>query len=82
MPARFQTHPPPLQRAALEVSAVRSRYREGADAFIEESVVRRELSDNYVLYNANYDSLSGAKEWALLTLTQHTKDKRQHLYSL
>ena len=39
------------QRAAYEANKVRSSHKESVDAFIEESVVRRELSDNYCFYN-------------------------------
>lgn len=51
-------------------------------AFLEEFVVRRELADNYCLYNPDYDSLSGAPEWAKKTLLKHQKDKRNPQYTL
>ena len=38
---------------------------------MEEAVVRRELSDNFCLYNKNYDSLKGAKGWAQESLEKH-----------
>ena len=34
------------------------------DAFLEESIVRRELADNYCFYQPRYDSLDGAAGWA------------------
>ena len=37
---------------------------DGIAAFIEEGVVRRELSDNFCFYNDDYDSLAGAAGWA------------------
>ncbi|CAK9015423.1 unnamed protein product [Durusdinium trenchii] len=52
------------------------------EAFIEESVVRRELSDNFCFYNDKYDSLEGAAAWAQQTLKDHAKDKREHLYTM
>ena len=42
-------------------------------SFVEELVVRRELSDNFCLYNAHYDSLAGAADWAKTTLNLHKK---------
>ena len=33
--------------------------------------MRRELSDNFCLYNKNYDSLKGAKGWAQESLEKH-----------
>lgn len=50
-------------------------------AFCEESIVRRELSDNFCYYNKNYDNLKGAYDWAQKTLDDHRKDKRTYVYS-
>lgn len=51
------------------------------DAFIEEAVVRRELSDNFCYYNEHYDSIEGAPQWAQDTLKHHEKDAREKVYS-
>ncbi len=65
--------------AALEVN----RYGgEGADAFLEELIVRRELAINFVNYNPAYDSFMGLPAWSLKTLREHTLDPREHIYSL
>ncbi len=53
----------------------------GADAFIEEIVVRRELARNFCFYNPDYDRLEGAPDWAQTTLDQHRSDRRDYLYS-
>jgi deoxyribodipyrimidine photo-lyase len=53
---------------------------EGADAFIEELVVRRELSLNYVTFNGQYDSFKGLPEWARRTLQVHVRDRREYIY--
>ncbi|KAI2667228.1 Deoxyribodipyrimidine photo-lyase [Labeo rohita] len=50
-------------------------------SFTEELVVRRELADNFCFYNHNYDSISGAYDWAKKTLQDHAKDRRQYLYT-
>lgn len=55
---------------------------EKAAAFIEEIVVRKELSDNYCYYNHDYDRLSGAPAWAQKTLELHAQDLREFNYSL
>lgn len=71
-----------VQRAILAVRQYRSKYRESVEAFIEESVVRRELADNFCFYNLQqYDSMKGTNEWARKTLKDHAKDKREYLYS-
>ncbi len=68
------------QRVALAVrdSAAPQSARE---AFLEELVVRRELSENYCFYNERYDSLSGIAPWAHETLDLHRSDAREHLYT-
>jgi deoxyribodipyrimidine photo-lyase len=50
-------------------------------AYLEELVVRRELSVNHVLYNPRYDSFDGLPDWAKKTLAARGKDKRYHVYS-
>jgi len=54
----------------------------GRDAFLEELIVRRELSMNYVHYNRDYDSFDGLPDWAKRTLSEHERDPRQHQYTL
>jgi deoxyribodipyrimidine photo-lyase len=54
----------------------------GTEAFLEELIVRRELSMNFVFYNQNYDSFDALPEWAKKTLRGHKKDKRLYTYSL
>jgi deoxyribodipyrimidine photo-lyase len=53
-----------------------------AEAFLEELIVRRELSDNFCYYNSNYDSFKGFPDWAKETLNTHKKDEREFVYSV
>jgi len=69
------------QRAVTYVKKHASSHSESVKSFVEESVVRRELSDNFCFYNEQYDSLEGATDWARKTLKDHKKDKREYLYS-
>ena len=64
---------------ALEISRSKSP---GKDVFLEEMVVRRELSMNFVWYNNHYDKFDALPNWAQLTLNQHKKDKRDPRYSV
>jgi deoxyribodipyrimidine photo-lyase len=68
------------QRVALEVekSQIKSEQK---DSFLEELIVRRELSDNYCYYNDKYDQFEGFHPWAQKTLNEHRQDKREYLYS-
>lgn len=71
-----------FQRLALAVKKL-NKYPNGTAAYIEEGVVRRELSDNYVYYAPNdYDALSAAYGWAQETLQAHASDPREHVYTL
>lgn len=69
------------QRVALEIEDAKAS-QANKEAFLEELIVRRELSDNFCLYNKHYDSLAGAKEWALTSLAKHAKDPREFVYTL
>ncbi|OPY50449.1 MAG: Deoxyribodipyrimidine photo-lyase [Methanosaeta sp. PtaU1.Bin112] len=66
------------QRVALEVS----RSGKDAGAFLEELIVRRELSDNYCYYNQYYDDVRGFSGWAIQSLGEHKRDRREYLYTL
>jgi deoxyribodipyrimidine photo-lyase len=69
------------QRVAWEVQQAEAP-QEAKQAFLEELIVRRELSDNFCSYNPDYDSFAGFPEWARKTLDQHRGDPREYLYSL
>ena len=68
------------QRIAKEVLAS-CPLSPSVEAFLEEMIVRRELSDNYCFYNPDYASLSGAPPWAKQTLDEHRRDPRLAIYS-
>ena len=54
---------------------------EGVDAYLEELIVQRELSPNFVFYNAQYDKYSCLHPWSRCTLAFHRRDKREYGYS-
>ena len=68
------------QRVALE-SARAAAGTVSGDAFLEELIIRRELSDNFCWYNMNYDRLEGFPVWALKTIADHRHDRRDAVYS-
>jgi deoxyribodipyrimidine photo-lyase len=56
--------------------------KEAKDTYLEELIVRRELSMNFVYFNTGYDQFSKAvPEWAQKTLQKHARDKRTSIYS-
>jgi len=67
------------QRVALEIKDS-SLSNADKDVFLEEMIVRRELSDNFCEYESNYDSFEGFHPWAKNTLNEHREDKRDYLY--
>ncbi len=69
------------QRVALEVSKYRSEHRKDVEAFLEELIVRRELSDNFCYYNHKYDSFAGFPAWAQKSLNEHRGDAREFVYT-
>jgi deoxyribodipyrimidine photo-lyase len=52
------------------------------DAYLEELIVRRELSYNMTRHNPNYDSLEALPAWVHNTMREHADDERQYIYSL
>jgi deoxyribodipyrimidine photo-lyase len=69
------------QRVALAVQKALVP-RAAKEAFLEELIVRKELSDNFCLYTPRYDSLACLPEWAANTLEEHARDPRPYVYSL
>lgn len=55
--------------------------RKGADEYLEELIVRRELACNYVEHCADYDSFAGLPEWARKSLEAHADDERDDVYT-
>ena len=55
-----------------------------AEDFLEQLIVRRELSFNFVYFNNNYNTQLSKilPSWAVETLKKHNEDKREYLYSL
>jgi deoxyribodipyrimidine photo-lyase len=55
--------------------------KDGAAAFLEELIVRRELAENFCFYVPKYDSIEGFPEWAQKSHARHSRDERLHTYS-
>jgi len=72
-------HISPLQAAVAVMES--SGPKTGKEGFIEESIVRRELSLNFCHFEERYDEFSCLPSWSQKTLKEHMKDKREHQYS-
>ncbi len=68
------------QRIALDTEMFDGN-SESKKSFLEELIVRRELSDNFCYFNKNYDSFEGFHDWAKTSLNDHRKDEREFVYT-
>jgi deoxyribodipyrimidine photo-lyase len=50
-------------------------------AYLEELIVRRELSDNFCAYTPGYDTPDAFPAWARASLDAHADDPRPYLYT-
>lgn len=77
-------HIGPLTIALAVKAAVKkdAPLKSAADAFLDQLIVWRELSVNFVRYQPEYDSPGCADNWAKLTIAKHDRDEREVLYTL
>lgn len=66
---------------ALAVRAAPRAGPEDRSSYLEELIVRRELSMNHVFYEPAYDRYDSLPDWARRTLAEHAADPRPHLYT-
>ena len=59
------------QRCVLEAKRYKKQLKESVETFLEEIIIRRELTDNYCYYQKDYDNIDGAYSWARTTLNDH-----------
>ncbi len=68
--------------SSLQIAlAVKKRRSAAVAAFLEEVIVRRELSMNFTHYNDGYDRYDGLPSWCRATLLAHARDPRPYRYS-
>ena len=71
-----------FQRCIMAIKKL-NKYATGSASYIEEGLIRRELSDNFLYYTPDkYDKLLAAADWAQETLQQHASDPREYVYTL
>jgi deoxyribodipyrimidine photo-lyase len=68
--ARARQHGPPDERVPGDA----------VDAFVEQVLVRRELSVNFVAFTPDYERYRALPAWARATLAAHASDPRPHRY--
>ncbi|HET6839400.1 MAG TPA: deoxyribodipyrimidine photo-lyase [Bradyrhizobium sp.] len=66
---------------ALEARKHSAEAGDNVATFIEELLVRRELSMNFVYFRDDYDCYESLPAWARQTLSEHRADPRPYLYT-
>jgi len=72
------------QISAQRIAMILNKFNgndESIRSYLEELIIRRELSDNFCYYNRDYDNTNGFPDWAKQTLNDHKNDKRDYIYS-
>lgn len=69
------------QKVAIKILSAEANEISKQD-FLEQLIIRKELSDNFCFYNNDYDNFLGIPDWAQKTLKIHSLDKRKYLYNL
>lgn len=66
---------------AREARRQKSAGSENIRSFIDELLVRRELTMNFCNQNEHYDQWVAIPEWARQSLAKHARDRREHTYT-
>lgn len=70
------------QVSPIEIAlAVKEASPRHSSEYLEELIVRRELSMNFCWYNPDYDRYACLPSWAKATLEKHARDRREYAYS-
>ncbi len=69
------------QRVAIDVIKSGAS-AENKEAFLEALIVRKELADNFCLYNKRFKSFKGIPSWAKNSLECHKEDFRPYIYTM
>ena len=65
----------------MEASAHEKGLLEGASAFLEQLIIRRELAINFTLHNSDYDSPRSVPAWAAASMDAHRAERQDEPYS-
>ena len=66
---------------ALEIQAAKGKPNAARDSYLEELIVRRELSMNFTHFCPTYDAYRCLPNWARATLSEHKSDPREYVYT-
>ena len=66
---------------ALKIQHAEGALKNAKEKFLEQLIVRRELSMNFVCYTTGYDTFECIPRWARNTLDDHLDDNRPYVYT-
>jgi deoxyribodipyrimidine photo-lyase len=67
---------------ARKVQQAKHGKQDDRATYLEELIIRRELSCNFVHFNPRYDRYEALPDWARQSLAAHRRDKRPALYTM
>ena len=71
-----------ISSQAVALRVLKSGAPEDAQkSFLEEVIIRKELADNFCFYEKDYDSVKGFPNWGRRTLSAHSGDSREYIYT-
>ena len=74
-----------LDKLAVRPSGAREGWwnmSASAEAYLDQLITWRELGYNFCSHTQDYDQFQSLPSWALKTLRTHSRDEREHVYSL
>jgi deoxyribodipyrimidine photo-lyase len=69
------------QRVAIEVMRTEAS-EEAKSKYLDQLIVKKELSDNFIFHTPEYDTFGAFPKWARDSIDAHRSDEREHLYAL
>jgi deoxyribodipyrimidine photo-lyase len=69
------------QRVALVIKRADAP-EQAKEKYLDQLIVKKELSDNFCLRTPEYDTVGAFPEWARRSLNVHRSDRREHVYTL
>jgi deoxyribodipyrimidine photo-lyase len=69
-------------REIVEEIQKAKRDKASCEGFLEELIVRRELSYNFTKFNETYEEIGALPQWVQRNLSRHAHDRRAHTYTL
>ena len=75
--------PQTIALAVRDAAAADPSLQAAKDSYFNELIVWRELAINFVKFSPDtYDTADAAENWARISIAEHARDEREHVYKL